>query len=168
MRPRTLVVAAALGALLTIAGAAFALDDELPGILPADDQRPAALPSEGQQVLVAEVLLFADGEQVRAELRSLEVVDSFAPKVVARSGGTWEIRLLGGKELTYQIPNPLADIEAERPDDEKQPFETVTTDTYEWTLIAPLYRDGEPLGASRVQVVDLEAGQTILEADFRD
>lgn len=167
MRPRTLIVAAALGAALAVAGAAFGLDEDLPGFLSAEDQRPVAEPQEGQQVLVAQISLVADGDRITAEVLSLEVIDSFAPKVVARSAGEWEVRLLGGgKELAYRIPDPLTDIEAERPDDEKRPYESVTTDRYDWTLIAPLYDEAEPLGATTAQVVDVETGQLILEIDI--
>lgn len=166
MRSRALVVAAGLGVALATTSIAFAVDEDLPDFLSADDQRPVAEPQEGQQVLVAQVLLASDGKRVSAEVQSLEVIDSFAPKVVARSGGEWEVRLLGGRELAYKVPDPLDDIEAERLDDEKQPYESVPLDNYDWTLIAPLYQDAEPLRVTSVRVVDLETGQVILETEI--
>ena len=166
MNARMFVAAGVLITAVALTGSAVALVPELPGFLPADDQRPVASPQHGQQVVVAQVLLGSDGEQISAEVRSVEVIDSVAPKVVARSGGEWEVRLSGGKELVYQIPNPLDDIEAERLEDEKQPYESVPVDSFDWTLIAPLYYEAEDIGATTVHVLDLETGQVIIEFEI--
>jgi len=151
----------------TMVVAAQDLELDLPGFLSAEEQQPVFTPEAGQEVVVLQVDLESDGQRVSAEVRSQEVITSFAPKSVARSAGEWEVRISGERELTYQIPNPLLDIEVENPDDRDSPFEMVPTDGYEWTLIVPLYHEGEPLGATAIQVVDIETGETILETDVR-
>lgn len=166
---RSWIVAAALAALALIgAVAVVAQDFELPGFLPADDQRPVATPTEGEQVLVLQVDLSSDGQKVTAEIRSQEVVDNFAPKAVARSAGEWEVRVGGEKELVYQIRNPLLDVEAENTNDPENPYVYVPTETLDWTLVVPLYDEGQPLGATSVQVVDLATGEIILETAVGD
>jgi hypothetical protein len=139
---------------------------EVPGFLPADQQIPVATPDAGQQVAVLQVGLTSDGGKVAAEVRSKEVIDSFAPKSVARSAGEWEVRVLGEKELTYRIPNPLLDVEIEDPENVKAPYQAVPTETLDWTLIVPLYDQGEPLGATQIEVVDIESGAVILATDL--
>lgn len=165
---RARIVVGLVAAVLLVGGIVVAADEfPLPTILPADDQRPLEPPRAGQQVAVLEVTLLAQGDKVTAEIRSNEVIDNFAPKSVARSAGEWEVRLLGGKEFKYLIPNPLLDVEVENPKaPADNPFDSVPVETLDWTLIVPLYDQGQPLGATRVQVVDTATGNTILETDI--
>jgi hypothetical protein len=156
-------VVALVFVLAAVADAAEVID--LPGFLSAKEETPVKKPESGQQVAVFQVQLESDGQKVQGRVLSQKVISSFAPKSVARSAGEWEVRIKGQKDLVYQIPNPLTDIEVERPDDEKQPFEAVKTDSYDWTLIVPLYHDGEPLGARTIEVVDLSTQTTVLSAE---
>jgi hypothetical protein len=160
------LVAAGVAVALTVVAVAVAQDQlDLPDFLKADDQRPVMTPTAGQQVLVLEVDLSADGDKVSGRVRSQNVVDNFAPKSVARSGGDWEVRVSGEKALTYAIPNPLTDVEIERLDDDKRPLQGAELQTLDWTLVVPLYADGQPLGATSVEVVDLLTGAVILKVD---
>lgn len=153
-------------ALICLAAAANAAEIiDLPSFLSAEEQTPVKKPASGQEVSVLQVQLQSDGQTVHGRVLSQKVISSFAPKSVARSAGEWEVRIKGRQELVYQIPNPLTDIEIERPDDKRQPFETVKTDSYEWTLIVPLYHDGESLGARTIEVIDLSTQTTVLSTE---
>ena len=160
-------VAGALAGLALLAGVVLAVEEfELPSFFPADDQRPAPTPPEGLEVAVFQVALTANDERVTAEVRSQDRVNSYAPKVVARSSGDWEVRVLGEEELVYQIPNPFDEVEVENLDDVTEPFGKVPNEALDWTLIVPLHRDGRPLGATSVEVVDLVSGETILAEEI--
>jgi hypothetical protein len=89
------------------------------------------------------------------------VIDSFAPKSASRTGGDWEVLVVGERTLTFQIANPLY-VEVENPDDQEHPFDLVQLDSYEWTLVVPLYDEGESLGAETIQITDLSTGATLL------
>ena len=156
-RGRLAALLAAGGALaLAIVAVAVAQDQlDVPDFLKADDQRPVMTPTAGQQVLVLEVDLNADGDKVTGEVRSQSVVANFAPKSVARSAGDGEVRITGEKPLTYQIPNPFTDVEIERLEDDKRPLQGADLQTLDWTLVVPLYADGQPLGATSVQTCAL-------------
>lgn len=157
-----LTTVALLGA-VAVAGQSF----EVPDFLSAEELRPVPTPPEDQQVAVLQVALTADGDKVSAEVQSKQVIHSFVPKSVARSAGEWEVRVLGGKELRYLIPNPLNDVEIENPDDPEQPFQAVPTTSMDWTLIVPLFDQGEALNADRIEVVDVASGAVILETAIR-
>lgn len=168
-RGRRLVLGAGLVAALALAAVAVAQGEfEVPGFLAADDQRPVPTPAAGQRVLVLQVDLTADGDKVTARIRSQAIVDTFAPKSVARSAGDWEVRIRGDKELAYQVPNPMLDVEIENPEDEKNPYDTAPTEKLDWTLVVPLYDQGQPLGAKSIQVVDLATGNVVIEAEVSE
>jgi len=153
-------------AVLALAGAVAVIAQEefpLPSFLPADDQQPAPTPDAGQQVLVLQVGLEGSAERTTGQVKSQQIVDNFAPKSVARSAGEWEVRVDGDKPLRYLIPNPLLDVEVEDPENDKDPYDYVPTTTLDWTLVVPLYADGQPLGATRVQVVDVATETVIVE-----
>lgn len=160
-RPSFVVIAVAL---CVAAGATIAIAQgfDLPGFVSAKEEIPAQEPDAGQQVVVLEIQIRRDDDSLAAELISQRVVDSFAPKDVARSAGDWEVRISGDRDLAYLIPNPLADIEVENPQDERAPFAGVQLTSFDWTLVVPLYHDGKPLGAQTIQITDLTTGDTIL------
>ncbi|MDQ4024046.1 MAG: hypothetical protein M3217_00925 [Actinomycetota bacterium] len=165
MRTRKFIAAAAGIGILLVATAAVAFQEfDLPELLSADEQVPVAEPSEGQQVAVLKVDLGLGAQVVRAEVVSLEVIDSFAPKSALRDAGDWEVRVVGDRELSYRIPNPLTSVEVET-GIEGAPYRTIPLQSFEWTLVVPLYHDGEPLNAKSIEVRDLRTGLTILRAD---
>jgi hypothetical protein len=166
-RRRAVVVAGGLTAVVLLSAVAVAQPEfEVPGFLPADQQIPVAPPTEGQQVAVLQVALAADGDTVVAEVKSTLVIDNYAPKSVARSAGEWEVRVLGERELTYRVPNPFLDVEIEDPENQKAPYHAVPTDALDWTLIVPLYDQGQPLGATRIEVTDVDTKAVILATDL--
>lgn len=163
---RLLVLGAA--AAIALSAVAIAQDNpQLPEFLKAEEQLPVMTPTAGQQVLVLEVALTADGERVNAEVRSQTLVDSFGPKSVARSAGEWEMRVDGEKDLSYLIPNPFTDVEIEDPEEPDSPGSMVELTSLDWTLIVPLYANGEPLRATSVQVVDVATKAVILETQIQ-
>lgn len=167
---RRWIVVAGIASTVLVSAVALAQElPELPDFLPADQQVPVATPAEGEQVLVVQVALRSDGERVTAEIRSQEIVNTFAPKVVARSAGEWEVRLTGERELSFLIPNPLLDVEVENPDDPNSPYDTVPTESLDWTLVVPLYDEaGQPLGATSVEVLDVTTREVILQTDVAE
>lgn len=154
--------ALALGAAAVAAWAGPRFD--LPGFVTAEKEVPASRPKDGQQVAVVIADLRTVGRTVKAEVKSTKVIDSFAPKSVQRDAGDWEVRVTGERDLKYRVPNPLTSIEAENPDDKPVPFEGVRVESYEWTLVVPLYHEGKPLNAETIEVVDLVTGESILRA----
>ena len=68
-------------------------------------------PPPATRVAVLDLVLDSDAGQLRtARLERMRVVSANAPKVFARSRGSWEVRLLGpGQPVSYRIPNPLDD-----------------------------------------------------------
>lgn len=166
-RRRAVILVGGLTAVVLLSAVAVAQPEfEVPGFLPADQQIPVAPPTDGEQVAVLQVALSADGETIVAEVKSTEVIDSYAPKSVARSAGEWEVRVLGERELAYRVPNPFLDVEIEDPEDQKAPYHAVPTDALDWTLIVPLYDQGQPLGATRIEVTDVDTKAVILAIDL--
>jgi hypothetical protein len=164
---RSTIVVGVVAALVVIGGVALA-EDVIPSFVPADQQVPVPTPDKGQQVAVIEVALRADGEKATGEVRSATVIDGFAPKVVARSAGDWQVLVKGEHELKYLIPNPLLDIEAEsEKDDPKDPYDQVQLGTYDWTLIVPMYDLGVSLGATSVEVSDVASGNVIFTTELK-
>ena len=164
---RSTIVLGVIAALAVVGGVALA-EDVIPTMVPADQQIPVPKPANGQQVGVIQVALQGSAEKPRAEVRSATVLDSFAPKVVARSAGEWQVRVIGEKELKYLIPNPLLDVEADgERDDPKDPYDQVILETYDWTLIVPIYDQGATLGAKSVEVTDVASGNVILTTDLK-
>ena len=162
-------LALVVGAIAVVGGAAaFAAQEiELPEFLKADEQVPVKEPESYQKVAVLQVALTSSEGRVEGKLLSQEVIARAAPKVVARSGGEWEVRVIGKTRLEYRIPNPLLDIETENPGDDRNPYSSVDVDSYDWTLIVPLYRGEESLGAETIEVVDVATGNTILSTPVR-
>jgi hypothetical protein len=166
-RRRTVILAGGLTAVVLLSAVAVAQPEfEVPGFLPADQQIPVAPPTDGQQVAVLQVALSADGDTVVAEVKSTRVIDNYAPKSVARSAGDWEVRVFGERELAYLVPNPFLDVEIEDPENQKAPFHVVPADALDWTLIVPLYDQGQPLGATRIEVTDVDTKAIILTAEL--
>jgi hypothetical protein len=168
-RTHRIAIATAIGAALVLGLVAgvVAQEFELPKPVPAEEPIPAPQPEDGQQVAVLIVDLESDGERVQAEIVFQDVISSFAPKSVARSRGAWEIRVFGEKELRYHVLNPLLDVEVENPEDVEVPFASVETKSLRWTLVVPLYVDGEPLGAQTIEVVDLVTEEVVLSTEIR-
>jgi hypothetical protein len=166
-RRRAVIVTGGLIAVVLLSAIAVAQPEfEVPGFLRAEEQIPVVPPTDGQQVAVLQVALSADGATVVAEVTSTQVIDNYAPKSVARSAGDWEVRVLGERELSYLVPNPFLDVEIEDPENQKAPYHAVPTDALDWTLIVSLYDQGEPLGATRIEVTDVDTKAVILTADL--
>jgi hypothetical protein len=43
----------------------------------------------------------------------------------------------------------------------------VETSSFQWTLVVPLYHEGEPLNAEAIEVIDLETGELIFSTPIR-
>jgi hypothetical protein len=163
---RSTIVLGTIAALVLVGGVVLA--EETPSFIPADQQIPVPKPESGQQVAVIQVALQGVAEKPTAEVRSAVVLDGFAPKVVARSAGEWQVRVIGEKELKYLIPNPLLDVEADgERDDPNDPYDQVILETYDWTLIVPMYDQGAALGATSVEVTDVASGNVILTTELK-
>jgi hypothetical protein len=161
MTRQRMVTAAVVLGVLSLATIAVAQKIDLPPFVTAEEEIPVQQPESGQQVAVLRIDLESrDDGTVGAELISQEVIDSFAPKSAARTGGEWEVRVVGERTLTFQIPNPLR-VEVENPDDREDPFDKVQLDSFEWTLVVPLYDAGKPLGAETIEIIDLSTEATI-------
>lgn len=164
-RSKVLALSVLSGALVLSAAVALAQQFDLPGFVKADEQIPAQTPEPDQQVAVFGIdLQGSDDGAVDAKVISQRIVNSFAPKATARSGGDWEVRVDGDRPLRFTVPNPLF-VEVER--DDKVPHERRRLDSYEWTLVVPLYDQRGPLGAERITVTDLSTKDIILEAPVR-
>ena len=163
---RSTILAGGIAAIV-VAGVVVA-GGGIPTFQPADRQVPAPKPDQGQQVAVIQVALRSDGEKVTAEVRSADVIDGFAPKVFARSAGEWQVRVIGERELVYLIPNPLLDVEADgERDDPNDPYDQVVLETFDWTLIVPMYHEGASLGATSVEVTDVASREVILTTELK-
>jgi hypothetical protein len=121
------------------------------------------------EVAVLNLTLESDGRSLqRARVNRVRIASANPPKVFARSGGTWEVRLLGELPAKYRIPNPLQDIEAENPEGSQTPFSRVVpSGSIPVDLIVPLSRNGKLLGVDRIQIVDLETGKMIVNTPVR-
>jgi hypothetical protein len=126
-------------------------------------------PRPSSQVAVLNLMLDAEGRELRgARVDRVQVVFANAPKVFARSRGTWEVRLQGRQPVTYRIPNPLEDIEIENPPGSPSPFsQVVPTGPVPFELVVPLTRAGSPLGVERIQVVDTVTGRVVVDTPVR-
>jgi hypothetical protein len=164
-RRRALTAAVAIG-VLSLATITLAQEFDLPDFVTAEEEIPVLKPESGQQVLVLQIHLQSNEDgSVTAELMSQTVIESFAPKSASRSGGDWEVRVEGESSLVYRIPNPLV-VEVEGSDDQEAPHQTMTLDSYDWTLVIPLYLEGKSLGAQTVEITDLLTGATILRTQL--
>jgi hypothetical protein len=154
------------GVLVLSAAVGLAQEFDLPGFVKADEQIPAQTPEADQQVAVFRIDLQAtDDGAVDAKVISQRIVNSFAPKATARSGGDWEVRVDGDRSIRFTIPNPLfVDVESR---DDKVPHERRRLNSYEWTLVVPLYDQRGPVGAERITVTNLSTKDIILEAAVR-
>ena len=169
LRKRIWLVMTGVAVIVLVGAIAVTAQEEfpVPSFLPADTQVPAPTPDAGQQVLVLQVALEGDAKQPTARVVSQEIVNNFGPKSAARSAGEWEVRVEGERPLTYLIPNPLLDVEVENGDKEDDPYDYVPVDTLDWTLVVPLYADGQSLGATRVQVVDVATEAVVIDVEVR-
>lgn len=125
------------------------------------DQRP----QPSGRIAVLDLVLDAQGRELKtARVDRVEVVSANAPKVFARSRGTWEVRLYGAETVTYRIPNPLEDIEIENPPGSASPFSRVEPDgAVPFQLAVPLTRGGTSLGVERIQLVDTVTGRVVVD-----
>jgi hypothetical protein len=164
-RKKMVAAAVALG-VLAIGTIVVAQEFDLPGFVTAEEEIPVLQPESGQQVAVLQIGLQSEEDgSVSAELISQRVIDSFAPKSFSRAGGDWEVRVVGETTVAFRIPNPL-NAEVENPDDPEVPFETVQLESLEWTLVVPLYDEGQSLGAETIEITDLLTGTTILSTSI--
>lgn len=150
-----------IAGVLVLAGAsAFAFQAEPPEPGPIDVEAvtaepvPFEAPDDGvRRVLVAEVEIFTEGDRPFGEVVSTEEIDSYAPKVFVRAGGDWLVRLDADPVREFFVLDPrFAETETEDGDGLTwiQRPEPVL-----WTLVIPLYADGEPLEFNTATVIDL-------------
>lgn len=162
-RRKKMITAAVALAVLAVGTIVIAQESDLPGFVTAEEEIEVQQPASDQQVAVLQIdLRSGEDGSVSAELVSQRVIDSFAPKSTSRTGGDWEVRVVGERSLTFQITDPL-NVEVENPDDQDDPFDTIRLDSYEWTLVVPLYDDGRSLGAKTIELTDLATGATFLQ-----
>ncbi len=136
-------------------------------IVPPTDRKPLERAARADQSAVLSLMLSGDGRSA-PRLSTLRLVDSAAPKVFARSGGDWEVRLIGAETVTYRISNPVTDVEVENPPGSRTPFSQVRqTGDVPFDLIVPLSRNGRALGVRRVDIVDLTTGRTVISTPVR-
>ena len=126
-------------------------------------------PPPSSEVAVLDLMLDAAGRELRAaRVDRVQVVVANAPKVFARSRGTWEVRLEGKQPVSYRIPNPLEDIEIENPPGSPSPFsQVVPSGPVPFELVVPLTRAGSPLGVERIQVIDTVTGRIVVDTPVR-
>ncbi len=130
----------------------------------ATRQQPAS------QVAVLHLMLNAEeGKLRRARVERMVVANAVPPKVFARSRGTWEVRLQGEQQAAYRIRNPLEDVEIENPSDAKSPYSQVKpSGDVPFDIVVPLSRAGRSLGVERIQIVDTETGETVVDTPVRN
>ena len=132
----------------------------MPRVLNAQEQKPVIKPDSQHQVAVLKLIINSDkGKAQGIKTQSVKIINSYAPKVFARQSKEnrdgWKITIKGAKSVSYMVNNPLNDIEIENPDDFKSPYSMVReSGEVEWTLIVPLYKDGESLNAREVMIQD--------------
>lgn len=120
-----------------------------------------------QEVVVLELMLYPDrGRTSDAQVISARRIDSAAPKVFARKGGSWQVTLHGKDKVGYVINDPVSDIEIENPEDAKTPFSEVAIQApHKTTLIIPLYHpESGPIAAQEIEIVDTRINKTVLWA----
>ncbi len=147
----------------------------------------AAIPP---RVAYIEATLFAsEGRFSRAQLKSVKVVDSYAPKSFSQDSGPWTVMLYGrvvefgqrsddtqnaaaqrrSRKLLkrYRIRNPLTGIEQETPEGSETVFQPVQlTGGYDWQLVVPLYDGGTIYDVDYIRIVDNRRRQVILTAEL--
>lgn len=133
-----------------------------PELRSADDRIEAPRPDGRQEIALLDVVLEAkQGRAVKASVERPSIINGFAPKDLARSGGGWTIRLEGERELEYNVNNPLLDVELERDEDDGrskgEPFGYVVVEgRFVWELTVPLYQGETSLGVKAITVLDEE------------
>lgn len=113
-----------------------------------------------QSMLLELVPAGDDGKAVRVQ--AARQIAGPAPKVFARSGGDWEVRLIGPRPVSYRIVNPLLDVEVENGPGAPSPFSQVRGDPTPVRIVVPLSRSGRLLDVQRIEVVDLASNRTVL------
>lgn len=139
---------------------------EKPTVLTAGQQAPVNSPKDYHRIAVMNVTLIPDDKQVRAKVNSTKLVKGFAPKVFTKSGGTWKVKIVGDKTVSYTLNNPYHDIEIEK-DPNKGTFKLVEMDSpLEWTFVVPLYKEGKPIGAKSIEIWDLVSKRKVIETSI--
>ncbi len=142
--------------------------ERLPKIALGEEPRPMQAPRSNQQVMVLSIdLQYQDGKVTDARVRSVEQVNSVAPKVFARKGGDWKVTIHGSEDHSFFVFNP-GYLEAETARGSRNPYTYVSADgDVRWSLVIPLYRDGEMLNATAISVTDNRTEQEILRTEMR-
>jgi len=137
-----------------------------PDILSAGNLTPMVKPSEIQKVAIMKMTLTPNGKKVGAKINSKKIIKGYGPKAFSRSGGTWKVKILGERSASYYINNPLTDIEVEK-DPKKGTFQLVEVQKpMDWTLVVPLYKDGQALNAKTIEVHDMVSKQKIIHTQL--
>ena len=140
---------------------------KLPKLVSAKEKRPARKPGLERRVALLRLSVTPSTKDLpRVEVESVDVIDSHAPKVFARKGGDWRVTLHGpgraNGKASYTINNPIADIEVESEEGADTPFHSVRpNDTFDWTLVVPLYKDDRALSPRRIEITDIATGRRL-------
>lgn len=144
-----------------ITSSAVAVDDVKMRFVSSEKQQPAIKAGKVQAVAVLDLVINAsEGKAKSVEMRSMKVVNTFAPKVFARSSKAesqgWKVTINGKRTASFMINSPLDDIEIENLDKANSPYSVVReSGPVQWTLVVPLYKDGESLGAETIEIDDM-------------
>lgn len=138
--------------------------DEAPKIDTGGKPRPAVRPSDGRQVAVLNIQLqFTNGKFRRAELVDAKRIASIAPKVFARQGGDWEVRINGRRRNVFFVFSP-GYLEADGTEGANNPYTYVPQNgTVNWPLVVPLYRGKNRLDVESITIIDRQSGDLILQ-----
>ncbi|MGF1544398.1 MAG: hypothetical protein ACFB00_07855 [Parvularculaceae bacterium] len=147
-------------------------------------RRSAAAASAPRVALVRARLRYDDGRLVRASVGQTRVVDTYAPKDVARDAGDWRVEIYGSARARsrrrsrgrsdgellreYRILDPALGVKREALPGAPTTFERVVLDgEYPWRLVVPLYEGETAYDVSRVRVVDTRTGEQVLSLSLQ-
>lgn len=164
-----ILIAAALLVGAGIASAQFDEPDPIPRDRIAEEPIPVERPDDGRQVLYLEFdLVYQAGRLQSAELASSERIDSIAPKVFLRRGGTWLVELGGSRELSFRTFDPgWREVELGDADQAGERLDRLVavTGSVRWPLVVPLYVDGESFEVERITISDVNTGELVFDGE---
>ena len=151
------------------------IPEERPTFVPASELIPLEAPKEEFKE-VAQLSLVVRAESLpqieSVELEKAQIFRSYAPNVFNLQGGPWEVELIpeNGEPIRFTVISPVEiEVENERAQEDESgqevpPFEYVTdTNTTQWDLVLPLYRDESSLNVQTI--VLLYNGEEVFKTD---
>jgi len=138
-------------------------------MVPVDEAKPLTVQGNDRVAVLTLAGTVEDGRTTSLEVTDRKVVATYHPKVRARSDGDWQISVGGEKGFSYQIPNPLTDIEIENLEDGKGPYQALrSSEEGSVTIVIPL-NDGDAIfNSNDIEIVELSTKETLLSARKRD